>query len=1002
MAGQPSSGGVGGTKVVASVKEAGAGIAKILSDLKQIDSMLDKISRKAGGIATSTGGAVGAHAWGAPGMSHLGGAATPTGANAWSIPGLSMGGGSRSGRSSNGMPITPVGAYAGSIPGLGGNASLFGPEAFNTMGMGNRYGWARTRWNNMGDGAKTLGLAMAAQGAAGVYRGQVGGVNQAVSDDLLYNQFATYGSGYSQNAQRSTIPHALTSYASGGFSSAQDRNSGYQIMRNQGMTMGEMRTYAPQASAFSRMTGSGFEGAAAIGATMNTAVNSNRLRMFGVQTRDPRTGNAAGITSVVDQMYARQTHGQHVTSANIAASFKPGGYSDVTFRQMGYDDGQIQDIEQLYMGKAKAGGAAISSAAFNKANPGLGKTAVASAMKRATTTQKIADNLQAGRISGYEAFNSAVGLFNQGVGAFTKVAGGPMGFMSGLIGGAGGGGGGVIGGLGHDLLLARMLGGKGAVFGEEGLLRGGGGLLARGASGAAGLGGGLLAAAPAIGAAIAEAFVSHMSSGTGKKLRQAGEKRGGVKGWLESTTGGTLEGVGSLLDISVIPRAAKHFFTGSKFAAGGVVPGSHDRDDVPIFATPGEVVVPKNIVKAHGGANHLMSRLGFRGKGGGHHYATGGEVVATAEQYLGTPYVYGGSNPTTGFDCSGLIQYSYGKAGIKIPRVSQDQQNYGSAVDPNNVQPGDLLFIGSPAHHVMMSIGGGKVIEAPHTGDVIKEIAYNAKSATNIRRIIGAGGGAGTSSASTAATVAAAPSSGLWAKHSGGRLWSKAWGGAGGAAGGAGGGAAPAAPGDIKGNVALAKKMAAARGWAGAEWDALYALWNQESGFRTDAGSPSHAYGIPQSLPGNKMASAGPDWMTNPATQIKWGMGYIAGRYSDPIGAWAHKHATDSRFGSGDKHAQPGGWYAKGAWRTKDEDAHLHEGEMVLGAAIATQVRSALATGSTIGGKGAAGGGHGGCGHPVTVQVYAAKADMNEARRLAEMVKGLLHHDEVMAHAVRG
>ena len=69
----------------------------------------------------------------------------------------------------------------------------------------------------------------------------------------------------------------------------------------------------------------------------------------------------------------------------------------------------------------------------------------------------------------------------------------------------------------------------------------------------------------------------------------------------------------------------------------------------------------------------------------------------------------------------------------------------------------------------------------------------------------------------------------------------------------------------------------------------LEKLWSRESGWNEKARNPSSgAYGIPQSLPANKMATAGGDYLTNPATQIKWGLGYIKGRYSNPCGAWNH------------------------------------------------------------------------------------------------------------------
>ena len=91
---------------------------------------------------------------------------------------------------------------------------------------------------------------------------------------------------------------------------------------------------------------------------------------------------------------------------------------------------------------------------------------------------------------------------------------------------------------------------------------------------------------------------------------------------------------------------------------------------------------------------------------------------------------------------------------------------------------------------------------------------------------------------------------------------------------------------------AIALEMVTARGWGADEFNCLVALWNRESGWNVYAHNPSSgAYGIPQSLPGDKMASAGADWATNPATQLTWGLGYIQGRYGTPCGAWAHSEA---------------------------------------------------------------------------------------------------------------
>ncbi|MFB7891321.1 lytic transglycosylase domain-containing protein [Microbacterium sp. NPDC056044] len=92
---------------------------------------------------------------------------------------------------------------------------------------------------------------------------------------------------------------------------------------------------------------------------------------------------------------------------------------------------------------------------------------------------------------------------------------------------------------------------------------------------------------------------------------------------------------------------------------------------------------------------------------------------------------------------------------------------------------------------------------------------------------------------------------------------------------------------------AIAYDMVLGRGWGDDQFACLVALWKKESGWRVNAyNAGSGAYGIPQALPGSKMASAGADWETNPATQIAWGLGYIGGRYGTPCGAWDHSQRT--------------------------------------------------------------------------------------------------------------
>jgi hypothetical protein len=85
--------------------------------------------------------------------------------------------------------------------------------------------------------------------------------------------------------------------------------------------------------------------------------------------------------------------------------------------------------------------------------------------------------------------------------------------------------------------------------------------------------------------------------------------------------------------------------------------------------------------------------------------------------------------------------------------------------------------------------------------------------------------------------------------------------------------------------------MLASFGFSSSQWGCLDNLWNRESGWRYNAENASGAYGIPQALPGSKMASAGADWLTDPTTQIRWGLGYIKSIYATPCGAWGHEEA---------------------------------------------------------------------------------------------------------------
>lgn len=104
-------------------------------------------------------------------------------------------------------------------------------------------------------------------------------------------------------------------------------------------------------------------------------------------------------------------------------------------------------------------------------------------------------------------------------------------------------------------------------------------------------------------------------------------------------------------------------------------------------------------------------------------------VVDSARKYLGTPYVWGGTSPS-GFDCSGFVQYVLAENGKSVPRTTQEQFAGGQAVDKSQLQAGDLVFYdwsgGTEATHVGIYEGNGKMIHAPHSGDVVKEVDFNS------------------------------------------------------------------------------------------------------------------------------------------------------------------------------------------------------------------------------------------------------------------------------------
>jgi cell wall-associated NlpC family hydrolase len=112
-------------------------------------------------------------------------------------------------------------------------------------------------------------------------------------------------------------------------------------------------------------------------------------------------------------------------------------------------------------------------------------------------------------------------------------------------------------------------------------------------------------------------------------------------------------------------------------------------------------------------------------------------IIAYASNFIGTPYLWGGTSPSTGFDCSGFTQYVYRHFGISVGRTTFDQINDGVLVSRDNLKPGDLVFFGTfdNPHHMGIYAGDNTYIHSPRTGDVLKVSPMTRKDYLTARRV---------------------------------------------------------------------------------------------------------------------------------------------------------------------------------------------------------------------------------------------------------------------------
>ncbi|MBO3740632.1 transglycosylase SLT domain-containing protein [Actinoplanes flavus] len=135
-------------------------------------------------------------------------------------------------------------------------------------------------------------------------------------------------------------------------------------------------------------------------------------------------------------------------------------------------------------------------------------------------------------------------------------------------------------------------------------------------------------------------------------------------------------------------------------------------------------------------ASALASATGTLGGSAATGGPSGEDIVAAAKKYLGTPYVFGGTDPDKGLDCSGLVQRAYRDLGVDLPRNSWQQARAGRPVSNlSEAKPGDILAFNSPVDHVAIYLGDNRMIAAPKPGDHVKiQTVYETPSA--IRRVL--------------------------------------------------------------------------------------------------------------------------------------------------------------------------------------------------------------------------------------------------------------------------
>lgn len=850
------------------------------------------------------------------------------------------------------------------------------------------------------------------------------------SDNLLYNRYSLQtGTGMKgQIAAPTVFNNAMTLQGHAGFQGVGDRNQALNTLREAGIQNwtdpnGGTGGYLSNLAGASLISGESATQVATMMASMSSIdpMMQARLRNRGINSIDLNTGNPADISTVLNQTIKADKGSGFTTAAQVHAALGPDGQLRKTLLHEGMSSADIANIaEPAYLAQASLGGASIdlTSNAFRK-NSNIENSSIYKVSSKTAVKAQIDAKQAAGAAAGLNAANHAAQGFASLLNDVNSELGGLIGNLKGFSAGLSSGGpdgsgssGAAATHHGHSLVndiidtyaakkgFDLLKGGAGLVKklpiknllklgGEEGSIEAGG--LAGGLGGVGGLLGG-----------VAGQLITHIGKHNGKANKAARMIGDTVSG---AATGA---GIASFLGPEAIPVGAL-IGGGIGFVKGGgvgttlhaanslihnVFGGSSD--SAPYPKVPSGFTWPEieQVANGKGAPPHGVSST-YR-PGGSSYHARGEAVdfVGPSGPSIDSPELLAINQfwaKNYGPELAELIYAGPGGTCIKNGRVVSPGF-YGAATmaeHHNHVHvaavPGALKGLSSVGPGTYSATSGRpsssdagsnpSTSGNPNSGNPNSASLMDSSSSDAYARLAGMlgidtsstqgpnlGGGTATSGGTTSTIGNTSVAS---VSNPGGAVGD-------GGSGGMGtfGNRLPRRignpPASLTSAMQIGQRMAAAKGWTGNEWLALYRLWENESSWNPNAKNSSGAYGIPEAS-----GHGHPYNLGDPSAQVAWGLNYIAGRYKDPIGAWDHELKV--------------GWYDKGSWRIrKDEMAVVHKDEMVLPKNIAGPVRDAIANGG------------GGSGCNVTIQVSVASASESEVRRFATMTKQLLEHDNHM------